>query len=104
MKLSTTEGIMNNQQSLIDRDASNRLYANIVRAIDGTNLALKIIRANDRIRNIETANGSSELTQRLRAEVSRMETQLTEFREQAATSVSNDSFASVTILPRLMQV
>ena len=83
---------MNHQQSHTNPDTTNRLYENLILAIDETRLVRMIIGTSDQIRKIETTGGALSInTLLLREEVSKMENQLMDIRTQAKTRISPTS-------------
>ena len=81
------EESVSHQQFHTDPDTSDRLYENLVLAIEETKLVRLIISTSDQVRKIETTAGSTKHTQLLREKVSRLENQLTDFRMQAKTRI-----------------
>ena len=82
---------MNHQQSHHNQDTTNRLYENLILAIEETRLVRMIISTSDQVRKIETTGEPSINTQLLREEVSKMENQLKDIRTQTKTRISPTS-------------
>lgn len=76
---------MNQMRTLIEPTTTNRLLANLSIAIDEAKIVRSIVEYSDHLRKIEYVPEASKRAQFIRNEIVRLETKLSQTRDQVAT-------------------